>query len=113
VRPAAHATCRASSRPRGPGGVWAGDEFRRDSSDYDWAFRAGTPPLRPALDLAVTIAKARLAPVMTAVRRILDHKGHQVWSVHPDDTVYDAIKMMADKDVGALVVLHASVLARK
>ena len=45
---------------------------------------------------------------MTAVRHILDHKGHQVWSVHPGDTVYDAIKMMADKDVGALVVLDAS-----
>jgi len=45
---------------------------------------------------------------MTAVRHILDQKGHQVWSVHPDDTVYDAIKMMADKDVGALVVLDAS-----
>jgi CBS domain-containing protein len=45
---------------------------------------------------------------MTAVRHILDHKGHQVWSVHPGDTVYDAIKMMADKDVGALMVLDGS-----
>ena len=44
---------------------------------------------------------------MTAVRQILDQKGHQVWSIHPGDTVYDAIKMMADKDVGALVVLDA------
>jgi len=42
---------------------------------------------------------------MTAVRHILDQKGHQVWSVHPGDTVFDAIKMMADKDVGALLVL--------
>jgi CBS domain-containing protein len=42
---------------------------------------------------------------MTAVRHILDQKGRQVWSIHPGDTVYDAIKMMADKNVGALVVL--------
>jgi CBS domain-containing protein len=42
---------------------------------------------------------------MTAVRHILDQKGYQVWSVRPGDTVYDAIKMMADKDVGALVVV--------
>jgi CBS domain-containing protein len=42
---------------------------------------------------------------MTAVRHILDQKGHQVWFVHPGDTVYDAIKLMADKDVGALMVL--------
>ena len=45
---------------------------------------------------------------MTAVRHILDQKGQQVWSVHPGDTVFDAIKMMADKDVGALVVLDGS-----
>ena len=44
---------------------------------------------------------------MTTVRHILDQKGHQVWSVHPGDTVYEAIKKMADKDVGALVVLDA------
>jgi CBS domain-containing protein len=42
---------------------------------------------------------------MTTVRHILDRKGHQVWSLHSDDTVYDAIKMMAEKDVGALLVL--------
>ncbi len=46
--------------------------------------------------------------VMTTVRHILDQKGPQVWFVHPDDTVYDAIKMMADKNVGALVVLDGS-----
>jgi CBS domain-containing protein len=45
---------------------------------------------------------------MTTVRHILDQKGHQVWFLHPGDTVYDAIKMMADKDVGALVVLDGS-----
>ena len=45
---------------------------------------------------------------MTTVRHILDQKGPQVWFVHPDDSVYDAIKMMADKNVGALVVLDGS-----
>jgi CBS domain-containing protein len=38
----------------------------------------------------------------------LEEKGHQVWSVRPGDKVYDAIKMMADKDVGSLVVLDGS-----
>ncbi|MBO0750590.1 MAG: CBS domain-containing protein [Bradyrhizobiaceae bacterium] len=41
---------------------------------------------------------------MTTVRHILDQKGHEVWSVRPNDTVYDAIKLMADKDIGALMV---------
>jgi CBS domain-containing protein len=45
---------------------------------------------------------------MTAVRDILGQKGHQVWSIGPGNTVYDAIKLMADKDVGALVVLDGS-----
>lgn len=45
---------------------------------------------------------------MTEVRRVLDQKGYHVWSLHPGDTVYDAIKMMADKDVGALLVLEGS-----
>ena len=45
---------------------------------------------------------------MTTVRHILEEKGYQVWSLRPDDKVYDAIKMMADKDVGSLVVLDGS-----
>jgi len=45
---------------------------------------------------------------MTTVRHILDQKGRQVWSLAPGNTVYDAIKMMADKDVGALVVIDGS-----
>jgi CBS domain-containing protein len=45
---------------------------------------------------------------MTSVDRILDQKGRQVWSIHPGDTVYDAIKMMADKNVGSLVVLEGT-----
>ena len=42
---------------------------------------------------------------METVRQLLDKKGHEVWSVHPDDSVFDAIKKMSDKNIGALVVL--------
>jgi CBS domain-containing protein len=52
--------------------------------------------------------KVRRTFIMTTVRHILDQKGNQVWSLHSGDTVYDAIKLMADKDVGALVVLDGS-----
>jgi CBS domain-containing protein len=45
---------------------------------------------------------------MTTVRHILEDKGHQVWSVRSGDKVYDAIKLMADKDVGSLIVLDGS-----
>lgn len=43
---------------------------------------------------------------METVRQLLDKKGHEVWSVHPDDSVFDAIKKMADKEIGSLVVLE-------
>ncbi len=42
---------------------------------------------------------------MKTVKEILDAKGHEVLSIGADDTVYSALKLMADKNVGALVVL--------
>ncbi len=42
---------------------------------------------------------------MQTVNDILRMKGHAVWSLAPDDTVYDALTLMAQKDVGALLVL--------
>lgn len=44
-------------------------------------------------------------PAMKTVRDILQVKGHQVWSVSPGATVYDALELMADKGIGAVVVL--------
>ncbi len=38
------------------------------------------------------------------VESILDAKGHQVWTVRPDEMVLEAVRIMADKNVGALVV---------
>ena len=43
---------------------------------------------------------------MKVVKDILQAKGHQVWSITPDATVYDALTLMAEKNVGALVVLE-------
>src|SRR5579863_4606914 len=40
------------------------------------------------------------------VRAVLKQKGQDVWSVTPEVCVYDAIEMMADKHVGALLVTH-------
>ena len=41
---------------------------------------------------------------MHTVKDLLDAKGRTVWTVHPDNWVYDAITLMADKEVGALMV---------
>jgi len=42
---------------------------------------------------------------MKTVRDVLKRKGSAVSSVGPDTTVYDALKQMADKNIGAVVVL--------
>ena len=47
---------------------------------------------------------------MTTIRQLLDKKGHEVFSVGPEETVYDAIKKMAEKNVGSLVVMEGNQL---
>ena len=43
--------------------------------------------------------------MVETVRSILKVKGNNIWSLSPDATVYDAIGLMAEKGVGALVVV--------
>lgn len=47
---------------------------------------------------------------MKTVQDILQAKGHGVWSIAPDASVYDALQLMADKDVGAVLVLDGDKL---
>ncbi len=41
---------------------------------------------------------------MVMVMQILQIKGNDVWTVSPQETVYEALQLMADKDIGALIV---------
>ncbi len=45
---------------------------------------------------------------MQTIRDILKVKGTDVWCVAPDATVFDALRRMAEKEVGALVVTEAA-----
>jgi CBS domain-containing protein len=45
------------------------------------------------------------------VRGLMRPKGSPVWSIAPESTVYQAIEMMSDRKVGALVVLSGSHLS--
>lgn len=40
----------------------------------------------------------------TKIKEILAVKGHNVWAVSPEATVFEAIEVMADKGIGALAV---------
>src|ERR1039457_2827948 len=45
------------------------------------------------------------------ISEILSHKGSTVWSISADATVFEAIQMMADKNIGALLVTENDKLA--
>jgi len=42
---------------------------------------------------------------MQTMAQLLAVKGTRVWSISPDATVFDSLRLMADKDIGALVVM--------
>ena len=45
---------------------------------------------------------------MQTIRDILRAKGTDVWCVEPDATVFDALRRMAGKEIGALVVTEGA-----
>ncbi len=45
---------------------------------------------------------------MKTIRQLLKVKGNDIWSVEPADSVYEAIAMMAEKGIGALLVMQGS-----
>lgn len=42
---------------------------------------------------------------MKKIQQLLDEKGTQVWSIGPDSTVFEALTLMAEKGVGALLII--------
>jgi CBS domain-containing protein len=47
---------------------------------------------------------------MTTVQRLLQSKGNAVWSIGPDASVFEAVQLMAEKRVGALMVVDRNEL---
>ncbi len=48
---------------------------------------------------------------MYLVQDILKEKGREVWSVGPDTSVIDALRVLAEKNVGALLVMEQDAIA--
>lgn len=44
------------------------------------------------------------------VRDILKDKGGEVWTTRPQNTVYEAIRLMGEKNIGALVVVEGDMV---
>ena len=48
--------------------------------------------------------------MVNTIASVIRHKGTTVWSLPPGASVYEAIEKMADKSVGALLVMEAETL---
>jgi CBS domain-containing protein len=48
--------------------------------------------------------------VLDSVSQVVRQKNTATWSIHPDATVYDALKMMSEKEIGALPVMQENKL---
>lgn len=43
--------------------------------------------------------------MISTVRQILQFKPSEVWSITPDTTIFEALQLMAEKDIGAVLVM--------
>jgi CBS domain-containing protein len=48
---------------------------------------------------------------MSTIQQLLEQKGRDVWSISPGSSVYDALSFMAEKNIGAVLVLDDGELA--
>jgi len=47
---------------------------------------------------------------MKRIKELLSIKGRDIWSIGPEDSVYDAIHLLAEKKIGALAVIASDQL---
>ena len=43
---------------------------------------------------------------MTTIAQLLNTKGDQIWSVEPKATIFEALEIMSEKEIGALLVME-------
>jgi len=43
---------------------------------------------------------------MTIINQLLQNKGSQVWTLSPDETVFEALELLAEKNIGAAPVME-------
>ncbi len=48
--------------------------------------------------------------MIESIRQLLNKKGNHVWSISPDATVYEALELMAEKNIGAVLVMEGDKL---
>jgi predicted transcriptional regulator len=90
--------CTAEERPDEPGHR----RLKACATVGDWG------PLLSGLKTCYTFDPRRVTPKMQLsdpISAVLMNKGQEIWSVSPATSVYDAIEMMSERRVGALLVI--------
>ncbi len=64
-----------------------------------------------SLPPAQTVAAKAKETEMKLVKHLLETKGDEIWSIEPGASVLDAITLMAEKGIGALLVMHGDELS--
>ena len=49
--------------------------------------------------------------MLNTVRQLINRKGSVVWSTQPDAIVFEALKLMAEKEIGSLLVFNEGQLS--
>lgn len=74
--------------------------------------RVGGKAIGTGLSLPLSILILNRRPAMSTIRDVLKSKrSSSVWRVTPETTVYDAVKLMSEKNIGALLVVDAGQVA--
>jgi CBS domain-containing protein len=77
-----------------------------------WHFTPGQPVEDPRLTTLPPNGRRRYGTSMKTAAHLLKSKAHQsVYTITPEASVFDAVQLMADKDIGALLVMDADEIA--
>jgi len=64
-----------------------------------------------AIQMTIGLSRTAERAGMKSVRELVEQKGAAVWSVRPDVTVFETLQLMAEKEIGAVLVFEGERLA--
>jgi len=96
------ACCKSSQNPAAEEGQFRQTAGRKNDYDGNYLLES----CAGEADKGIKLMKSS-----GTVSAVLHHKGSEIWSVPAEATVFEAIKIMADKNIGALLVMSGGKLA--
>lgn len=87
------------------------DRYIKRGMEKEWGEPVSSSDLRDLFPGgSIQAAKIAGCITITTVEDLLAVKGDAVWSVNPDQVVFDALALLAEKNIGALMVVESNSL---